>query len=438
MNIKHLYHRKILDSILTWINDPQILLLIGSRQVGKTTILHMLTNSLLKRDIPSQRIHFFDLTKPYYLERFNSSVDKFIDILKSKDADLTQKNYVFIDEIHYLNDPTTFLKLIADHHPYLKIIATGSSTLDIRQKFKDALTGRKKIFEIHPLDFYEFLIFKEQLNLAKAINENSLKNSILNKKSPDFKKLEYLLLQIQPLFNEYIIFGGYPRITLEQNHQKKQELLLEIYSSYIRKDIKDLVHIENINAFNNLIKALTLQITQLVNYQELTNTLRIARNTLEKYIFLLENTFIIKMLPPYFTNKRKEIVKMCKIFFYDTGLRNIVLTNFADLSQRVDAPPLWENSVFSQLSKTNDPLVKIHFWRSLAKVEVDYVISKEYILPIEVKFQSFKEPIIPSGIKSFIKEYSPETAIVVTKDYLASTTYKKATIWFLPPWLIEI
>lgn len=437
MNINHLYSRKILDNILNWINDPQILLLIGSRQVGKTCLLHLIIDSLKKTNIPQNTIHFFDLTIPNNLNNLNS-FDRFIELLKSKDVDFTNRNYIFIDEIQYLDDPTTFLKIIADHYPSLKIIATGSSTLEIKQKFKDALTGRKKVFEIHSLDFQEFLIFKEQCDLAKAIKENSLKNTILINENPNITKLEFLSHQLIPLYNEFVTYGGYPQITLETSHQKKSELLLEIYNSYIRKDIKDLVYIENINAFNNLIQALTFQIGQLVNYHELTNTLRLARNTLEKYIFLLENTFIIKMLPPYFSNKRKEIAKMNKVFFYDLGLRNIVITNFTDMSLRPDAPLIWENSLFSQLSKTLDPLIKLHYWRTLSKNEVDFIVVKDYILPLEVKYQPFKEPNIPSGIKSFIREYNPKNAIVVTRDYIGKGNYENTTIWFLPPWLIEI
>ncbi|MDI6786398.1 MAG: DUF4143 domain-containing protein, partial [bacterium] len=216
----------------------------------------------------------------------------------------------------------------------------------------------------------------------------------------------------------------------------KTVLLLEIYRSYIRKDIKDFAEIENVPAFNNLIELLSHQIGNLVNISDLTNSLSISRPTVENNLFLLQNTFIVLELPPFYTNRRQEIVKSSKVFFYDIGLRNSIMRNFEPLLQRTDKGMLFENSVFSELCKQLSFLETLHFWRSKSKAEVDFIIRGKDIIPIEVKYSNFNSPKIPSGLRSFINTYNPKAAFVITFDYFGEKLLQGTHVFFIPAWCI--
>lgn len=210
---------------------------------------------------------------------------------------------------------------------------------------------------------------------------------------------------------------------------------MDIFNSYVRKDIKDLMRIDNIAAFNKLIKILALQISNLVNNSELAVNLQLSRITLERYLFLLENTFIIKLVQPYFSNKRKEIVKMPKLFFLDTGLRNVAMNNFDPPEVRVDKGQLIENVIFSTLFKNTPLLETIHFWRTKAGNEVDFVLVQNEIIPIEVKYRPFPKPAIPSGLRSFLQQYSAKQVFVLTQNYYGTISLNYHEIIFLPVWL---
>jgi predicted AAA+ superfamily ATPase len=287
------------------------------------------------------------------------------------------------------------------------------------------------VFEVLPLDFQEFLVFNGENKLAETVEKSDIRRLPRDTEKKDIPA-RFFIEELGRHFNEYLLFGGYPRVAIEPDREKKIAYLTDIYHSYVKKDIKDIMRVDNVTAFNNLLKALALQIGSLVNMVELCNTVKIARETLERYLFLLENTFIIKMVSPFSRNRRKEISKMSKVYFVDTGLRNVLIRNFNDPDERVDAGALVENSVFGNLLKNLSPLEEIRFWRTLAKNEVDFVIEAgNNIGPIEVKYSPFKSPRTPLGIRNFIKEYGSERGIVLTRDYFGKT--EEAV--FLPAWL---
>jgi predicted AAA+ superfamily ATPase len=259
------------------------------------------------------------------------------------------------------------LKIIHDHFSHVKLIVSGSSTVEIKKRFQESLTG-----------------------------------------------------------------GGYPRVVLEENREKKIDELSEIYNSYLRKDVKDFGAVENIEAFNKLVSLLAFQIGQLVNLEELTLNLRLSRKTVERYVFLLENTFAVRFIKPYFSNKRKELSKMPKVYFEDTGLRNIVVKNFQSLSMRADSGSLFKNAVWGSLEKSLKILEEIKFWRTQAGAEVDLIIEGKQPLPVEIKYRSFKQPRITLGLKNFIRNYTPSEARVVTRDFSGKINFEGTEVNFLP------
>lgn len=303
-----------------------------------------------------------------------------------------------------------FLNIFYDHYKtQLKFFVSGSSSLEIKKKFKERLTGRVYQFNLFPLDFNEFLSFKKEKE---------------NKRS---------------LFEEFIRYGRYPEIVKKDDFLIKEKDLNEIYSLYVKKDIKDLGRIEDVFSFNKLVKALANQIGNLVNEVELSNFCQISRQIIRKYLFLLENTYIVKFITPFFTNKRKELAKMPKVYYLDTGLRNCVLENYPFPVKTQEFSQLVENFVATELiKKTNYDGGEIHFWRTQSKQEVDFVyIKKNTILPIEVKYTSFKEPKISSSLKFFIKHYQAKRAFVITKDFFNKAKFFSSEISFIPAWRLE-
>lgn len=426
--------RKIVDKVFTSLKNERITVLLGARQVGKTSILQILQKQLMNSSSTAKDIFYFDLEDMSVLNIIESGINHFLKYLETVGLNKNKKNYVFIDEIQYLSDPSNFLKLIADHHKYIKLIVSGSSSFSIRQKFKDSLAGRKDVFEIWTLDFYEFLEFKEKHQLLQLIKENNFYKIIQGKKI-DFESLNFYSAEIYDLYAEFLIYGGYPAVVLELERENKISLLNEINNSYVRKDIKDIMRIDNILAFNNLLKLLSIRAGSLLNISELAASLKITRETLQRYLFTLENTFIIKTLQPLFKNKNKEITKMSKIYFYDTGLRNIIIKNFQNLNDRTDAGAVCENGIFSELSKNLNILDELYFWRTQSKNEVDFILKRDEYYPIEVKYNLAENFKIHSGIKYFTKEYRTKTGFITTIKSFKKKRINNLDIYFIPLWL---
>jgi len=429
-----LIDREIIPRIMERMNSSEILLLIGARQTGKTSVMHLIINRLRERINP-QSIHFFDLEDFHILNLVNKGPTSFIHFLRSEYQISNTRQYLFLDEIQYADNPSNFLKFIHDHYPQFKVIASGSSTLSIRQKFKDSLAGRKRVFQIHTLSFKEFLIFRNQYKLAELLPTPIFADiKTMQAINPD--QIRFHADEFSLMYEEFSLYGGYPAVVLNPDKNDKVELLLEIVNSYVRKDIKDLARIENITGFNKLIQLSAAQCGKLINIAELSSTLGISKQTIEKYLFLLENTFIITLLLPYFTNKRKEITKMPKIYMQDTGLRNSVLGDFTRLNSRADKGEIVENVVFSQFFKNKSSLTNIFFWRSLSKAEVDFVVKSDFLLPVEVKYRSFQNPSISRSMRSFLQSYKPPYAFAITKDFIAREKYGDVWVYFIPCWLV--
>ena len=353
--------------------------------------------------------------------------------------DPAERAYVFIDEIQHLSNPSSFLKYLHDHYkPKLKFIVTGSSSLEIKKKFTDRLTGRVYNFLVKPLNFREFLRFKNEDELY-ALLEPFHFSDWLSQITPEnkIKKIDHAQKRkIDDLTGEYLIFGGYPAVTLKNKSQIRKKDLQEIYSLYVRRDIRDLGKIADITGYNRLVSILALQIGNLVKDQELALSSGLSRPTVKKYLFLLENTYVLKLVPPFFTNKKKELVKTPKIFFEDIGIRNGVLNNFSALNQRTDRGAILENFVFNQLSKQEEQLDNIGIWRTQNRNEVDFIwqknINEPY--PIEVKFTYDSRQPVPPGLKSFLNIYGSERAFVVHLGEFHIRKFKDTVIYAIPAW----
>jgi hypothetical protein len=375
-----LYKRAIIDQITPYLFTEDIVVLHGARQVGKTHIMYYLAKILKEK---GEQAHFMDLEESRIREILDNGVDSFISYLKEEGLLSEKKLFIFIDEIQYLENPSSFLKLIADHHKEIKLIVSGSSSFNIKSKFKDSLVGRTVGFDIFNLSFEEFLLFKNY-----HIDFNEIHTQ---------KKVTELIA----LYEEYVKYGGYPKIVLTPEVEKKSKYINQIIDTYIKKDIRDLAEIKDIDKFNRLLEALASQSGQLLNVTELANTVNLSKITLEKYLFLLEETYIIKLVRPYSENKRKELFKTHKVFFFDTGIMNILwLKEFP----KEILGSIFETSIFSELVKKYGA-EKVHFWRTTDKKEIDFIVKDKNILPpIEAKLNFFKADV--SAMKYFCAEYN--------------------------------
>lgn len=421
-----LFPRAIFEDIKKTLFDRDIIVLSGARQVGKTSLMHLLYRFLISEQrATTERIFFFDLEDVQTLEEIDSM--QFTDFARhvGKGA-ANERVFVFIDEIQYLKEPSSFLKILHDHYPQIKLIVSGSSSLALRRKFKDALTGRKHVFAVNGLSFQEYLAFTK----SSCVKQKNAFETFTHRTLPTDGPL------CERAFEDFALFGGYPEVALIADKEKKADKLREIYSSYVRKDIKDLMRIENVAGFNALAQLLAHQIGNLASIDELANSAGLSRDTTSKYLLILENTFVVNFVYPYFTNKRKEITKMPKVYFKDMGLRHVITRNLSDIAVRGDKGAIIENVVYGELSNFLGENGEVKFWRTQAKQEVDFILDAEEIVPVEVKYQSFSSPRVPSGIKRFISAYHPPRAVVVTKDFSGIAEYDGADVCFIPAWSV--
>jgi uncharacterized protein len=350
--------------------------------------------------------YYFTLEEPQLLASFNNHPDNLFDYTSPlQDLADDHRLYVIIDEIQYLANPTNFLKLLFDKYaPKLKLIVTGSSAFYIDRNFKDSLAGRKKIIEMYGLTFSEFLHFK---NLNALLLEYKRMQA-----NPKAKSLQEETLRT--LFAEYLTYGGYPAVVLEKNVAHKIELLAEIANSYIKKDILE-ADIKHDLKFYQLLRILAGQVGELTNQNELAGTLKLSAGTIDNYLYLLQKCFHVHLLPPMFTNVRKELTKMPKVFFNDLGLRNYLCRQFDQPTLRIDKGSLLENYVFIRLQQLygyND----LRFWRTADGNEVDFIYQEtaETGKAYEVKFKpsAYKA----SKYKKFREAYANFPLSVISYD----------------------
>jgi len=391
-----LYSRDIFNKIKKVIGRDEFIILVGARQTGKTSLLLLIKEFYEKKGVEAS---YFNLENPEYLKSFNDQPFNIFDLLPKR---LT-KQIVLIDEIQYLANPSNFLKLLYDERrEKIKIIATGSSSFYIDRKFKDSLAGRKFIFNVYPLNFGEFLRFNGEAEMAE---EKSAK-----------RLTAYYQGKLLKLWEQYVIYGGYPKVALAKEEELKRILIEDIGSSYIKKDALE-AGIKNTEKYYALIKILAGQTGQLMNSQELANTLNLAHKTVEEYLYIMARSYQLAFIRPFYKNLRKELTKMPKAYFYDLGLRNFFLKDFSAPDKRLDKGAYLENLVFTEFLKRGDDLDSIKYWRTQDKKEVDFIVGRE---AYEIKYNA-KRKI--SDYKMFIKQYPEIKFSMISREDIIKKFY---------------
>lgn len=380
--------RKKYIEIEAHIQRKEYTILIGARQIGKSTLLSQLAEGLEKRNESVFSLNLERKNVLQELDRQPENLFKFCPLAEGK------RIFVFIDEIQYLKDASGFLKLLYDEYAdRLKIVATGSSAFYIDKNFKDSLAGRKRIFQMPTLDFDEFLDFKGKAELLAdlaALKKGAKQKSV-------YENLFWAMM------DEYLNYGGYPAVVLENDFSAKKEMLKEIRDSYLKRDILE-SGVNDEEKLYRLLMVLANQSGNLLNVNELSNTLRINNSTVENYLYILQKCFHISLVRPFYNNIRKELVKMPKVYINDLGLRNILINYFAPIEQRADKGALLENYTYRKLLE-NHEADQIKFWRTTSGNEVDFVVETSFQkgFSIEVKFQENESKL--SRYKIFTNAY---------------------------------
>ena len=330
--------RDLLETIVSSCFSGKIILLLGARQVGKTTLLR----EVLKKTGVSS--NWLNADESDVLRAFTNATTS-TQLLQLVG---TNNKIVVIDEAQQIPEIGKKLKLIYDTHPEIQIIATGSSSFELQNRMAEPLTERKKTFYLFPISYRE-----------------TVKNS-----SP---------LEAKRLLDTRLVYGSYPDVI--SNPGNERDTLVEIANSYLYKDILQLDHIRKSGRIEKLLQALAFQVGSEVNYNELAQTVgNIDPATVEKYLELLEKTFVIFKLPAFSRNLRNELKKGKKYYFYDNGIRNVIISNFSIPDMRTDKGALWENFLISERLKTNSydkRYANTYFWRTHDKAEIDYILKKK-------------------------------------------------------------
>ncbi len=380
---------RILKEQLKQSIGKDVLLLIGPRQVGKTTLLKSL------------------FPKALYI---NLDLGNYVDILNSRNLDLIKKrllntsvsDLIILDEFQRLKDPGLIAKIIHDELPQIHLIITGSSALELTFKASESLAGRKRTFCLYPLALSEKLVQSKKLskqNLKKHINFNLFESSLF----------EGNIL-------ESLRYGMLPELL--NRPQNKEIYLLEYIDSVLLKDIYYLNLIKNTDKIMALLKLLSYQIGQLTSILELSSRLHISRKTVENYLYILERNFIIFSLSPFTKKRRDEIGKTKKFYFYDLGIRNAIINDFSPVEYRNDFGNIFENFVISELIKLNDYYnlrYQMYYWRTKQGSEVDLILEKDNKLKaIEIKTYQ------KNFSKAFLNTYRQAQTFVVTLNNVES------------------
>ena len=390
------FERAIYPEFLKACQNDLILILTGARQTGKTTFLKHIQQVLGGEE---KSVFWVNLENPEFLDLLNHHPDN---LFKITGLAPDSRQTVIVDEIQHLSNPTNFLKFIYDEYKgKTKLITSGSSSFYLDNRFKDSLAGRKRVFELYTLNFGEFLRFRSADELVKELG-CGVNSGLLHKGEMDVVLMEYLL------------YGGYPGVVLEKDIRMKKELLAELALSHLRKDIFE-SHIQEQNKYYSILKMLANNAGSLLNQATLAGAAGLSLSSVERYVYVMQKSFQICLLRPFFRNVRKELTKMPKAYFFDLGLRNYFVNSFEPLVTRNDKGILFENAVARELVFRYGQ-ENIKFWRTQNHNEVDFIINEKSAL--EVKFSG--NDIKRSKYELFAQNYPEIKLDFMTFDGLAA------------------
>ena len=387
----HIIKRTVLDQLVRELNSPESSILLGPRQVGKTFLLKELKKIAEKQGLKTT---YYNLEIPNDLIQFNKPDPEVFDLI------LAGGDVVFIDEFHYLKNALKILKAIFDSGKKIKIFVSGSSSIEIHKHLKESLSGRRFVSIIAPLSFEEFRQKPVDLDMAQRLEE-------------------------------YLIYGGMPGLINIDDIDQKIRMLNEILEAYIQKDIKSLVKEENIRAFNNLLYLLAQYQGSLISENNLSKEIGLTAAAVNRYLSILEKTYICHRVYSYSRNLANELKKSQKIYLFDLGIRAALLKDFSTVDLRPDKGALYETFVLLQVLGIMKPNMEIKFWRNRAGLEIDFILLKDrkpFLIEAKTTINGLE---IPKAFKVFIDNYpSSLGGLIVSKNIEGEIEYSGKKILF--------
>ncbi len=381
--------RPVYDNILNLAQQPRMLLIFGPRRAGKTTLLKELARRLITyQQVDPKKVVYLDLDTMNCQDVLSSpgSLLKFCNIDPIRPPrDMT---YILIDGIQRLDEPGLLLKAMYDLDLPIRLIVTGSSAFGLRAKVRQSLVGRSSSLFLWPLAPPEI-----------------------------------------PLDDTYLKWGGFPEVRLAPDDATRQEYLADMWAAYTDREIGGFLKTQKLERFRLFTELLAGQVGQLVNLNELANTLGVSRDTLARYLAYLQKSFLVRDLRPFTTNRRGELTKMPKVFFSDPGLLNL-LSGHPGNAIRNFSGSVYENIVEIILRGIGGNL---YFWRTERGAEVDFVHQREgHIIPVEVKAAAMSRPRISRGYRNFLKTYHPGMGVVVNESLDQEIKIEGTRVRFMP------
>jgi len=329
--------QKQLENLRSAMQPGKVIVLYGARRTGKTTLLH---EFLKQEETPYLLVSGEDIAVQGYLS--SQSVEKLT-------AFIGKNRLLVVDEAQKVPQIGLNLKLIVDHIPEIRVIATGSSSFDLARSIGEPLTGRKTTLKLFPL---------AQMEIGQTEQRH----------------------QTDANLESRLIYGSYPEVVLTPDNRAREQYLKEIVASYLYKDVLELDGIRHSGKISRLLQLIAFQIGREVSYTELASSLSMSKNTAERYLDLLEKAFVLQKLSGFSRNLRSEITKNCRYYFLDNGIRNALINNFNPLQLRNDAGELWENYLVLERLKRQEYLGQTannYFWRTYRQQELDFVEERE-------------------------------------------------------------
>jgi len=369
-------HRILLEKLKKTVQPKEVVVIYGPRQIGKTTLINKYLEGVKEpfdfyngEDIETQKLFTVQ------------SIAKYKSLLAGK-------KLLVIDEAQKIENIGLNLKLIVDHIPHLKIIASGSSSFDLAKQVGEPLTGRKRTLILFPVSQMELGATEDYIEIRSNLEER-------------------------------LIYGTYPKVLVTEGFPQKKQVLQEIVSSYLYKDILELNGIRHSKKITDLLTLLAFQIGKEVSLNELGNSLDMSRNTVTRYLDLLEQTFVLVNIRGFSRNLRKEVAKNSRYYFYDTGVRNALINNFNPLDRRDDIGMLWENFVVMERIKKQSYTsiyANNYFWRTYDQKEIDWVEERDgKLFGFEIKWG--KDKTKPP--KDWLETYkNAEYKVINQENYL--------------------
>lgn len=381
--------RLIYNKIKPLFDSPEAIIITGMRRTGKTTLLNLIFDQ-----IDSKNKIFIDLENPLNRKYFEEENYERIKIsFEFLGIDFTHQLYIFLDEIQFVKNLPSVVKYLIDHYK-VKFYLTGSASFYLKNLFTESLSGRKYLFELFPLTFSEFLLFKESaLKIPDSPHEIS----------------KAVFETISPLYDEYILFGGFPGVVLKTNVEEKKKALEEIFTSFFQKEILLLGDFRRNEVIRDLILLLTQRLGSKLDIQKISKEIGLSRPTVYEYIAFLEGTFFLKTIRPFTKGKNSEIRKMPKVYLCDTGLANHL--------GNLDRGLLFENNIFQNLRQRGE----LNYYQKKKGIEIDFILDKKIAYEVKITPQLSDA----KKLKKAANDLNLEGFRIVTKNYseIGNVTY---------------